>query len=450
MQKRPNILILMTDQQRPDMAGFLGNTVVRTPTLDALAKDAVIFDNAYTPSPVCVPARPCIAAGKLPKNAGCMSYGDDIPPNSMTFARVFSQHAYHTVVCGKLHHDGPDQNQGWNYRIGLDNPISNKYIEGLIEEESDRYPRRNDWWPWKKEVQMAGIGRSPYMIRDEMAVDGACHIIERHFAPTYANPHANNPLLLKVSLTAPHYPFVTDKDLFEYYYDRVNPFIDEQASPHPRLSVDALPTGVEVTNEEVRRATAAYYGMTETVDQLFARVVKQLADVGQDIDDWIVVFMSDHGEMLGEHAVWMKYKYYESSVRVPLFIRWPKHFKPSHIDENVNLCDLFATLCDMSGLEYPDDLDSRSLKPLLKGDSSSWDNETISQLDDTVMIKRDALKYLFFEDGSDEVLFDLKRDPSENQDFAKDPNYSDAMEVFRIRLSELGYDSPAQTQPVLN
>ncbi|WOO39932.1 sulfatase-like hydrolase/transferase [Rubellicoccus peritrichatus] len=436
----PNILILMTDQQRPDAAGFLGNSVVRTPTLDALARDAVVFDNAYTPSPVCVPARPCIAAGKLPQTAGCLSYGDDIPAGSMTFPRVFSQHAYHTVVCGKLHHEGPDQYQGWNLRVGLDNAIGAPYVSGLINEEQKKYPPRDDWWPWKKEVQMAGPGRSLYLFRDEMAVDGACHILEQHFTPTYSSPHANKPLMLKVSLTLPHYPYLTDEKLFQYYYDRVSLFVDEQPSPHPRLSVDALPTGTELSIEEVRRATAAYYGMTEKADQLFARVVNQLKQVGQDIDDWIVVFMSDHGEMLGEHAVWMKYKFYESSVRVPFFIRWPKHFHPSHVSQNVNLCDLFSTLCDLAGFDCPQDLDSRSLEPLLEGKYENWINETISQLDDAVMIKQDSLKYIFFGDGSDEVLFDLSRDPSENRDFAKEPEYQEAIKAFRRRLSQLGYN----------
>src|SRR5690606_36886126 len=119
-------------------------------------------------------------------------------------------------------------------------------------------------------------------------------------------------------------------------------------SPHPRMSTDALPVGEARTADQVRTATAAYYGMTETADELFGQVIEKMRALGQDPDEWIIDFCSDHGEMLGEHAVWMKYKFYESSVRVPFFIRWPKKLPARRIDANVNLCDSFATLCSLA------------------------------------------------------------------------------------------------------
>ena len=145
--------------------------------------------------------------------------------------------------------------------------------------------------------------------------------------------------------------------------------------------------------------------------------------------------------MLGEHGIWEKQKFFEASGRVPLIIRWPNSFEGGKvINENVNLCDLFATLCDLAGLPTPEGLDSRSLVPLLNGDTSNWSNETVSQFQEhNVMIKQDHLKYQYYGPDAPEVLFDLNNDPSENTDFIDDPAYADSLVKFRARLAELGH-----------
>ena len=107
MKKRPNILFLMSDEHRADVAGFAGNEVVRTPVLDELARTGVVFTNAYTPAPICVPARQCLASGQLPKTCGCEGW-TDLQPGYRTFAREFSRYAYNTCCSGKLHHMGQD------------------------------------------------------------------------------------------------------------------------------------------------------------------------------------------------------------------------------------------------------------------------------------------------------------------------------------------------------
>lgn len=113
MTDRPNVLFLMDDEHRADVLGYAGDDVVRTPTLDRLADEGVVFENAYTPAPRCVPARQCLAAGQLPDSCGCRRYGDDLPLRTRTFARQFTEHGYHTVAAGKLHHPGWDKLQDW-------------------------------------------------------------------------------------------------------------------------------------------------------------------------------------------------------------------------------------------------------------------------------------------------------------------------------------------------
>jgi choline-sulfatase len=190
---------------------------------------------------------------------------------------------------------------------------------------------------------------------------------------------------------------------------------------------------------------AAYYAMVETIDALYGTVLDTIESVGQDLDDWIVIYCSDHGEMLGEHGIWEKQKFFEGSVRVPLIVRWPARFAQGRVvEENVSLCDLFATLCDLAGLPIPAGLDSRSLVPLMRGDASTWENEAVSQFGPTnLMIKRDQLKYQYYGPDMPEVLFDLDADPGETRNWIDEPGYAKHVEAFRQRLAELGHGPEA-------
>lgn len=438
-----NVLILMTDEHRAGVAGFAGDSIVRTPYLDALARDAVVFDNAYTPSPICVPARQSIAAGIHPRRLGVERMGEDLEPGHMTFARRFSQFGYQTAVCGKLHHMGVDQMQGWRRRIGGDLDVGSSYIADKDYESFGRFEEPMKWkWSMLDELRKAGIGHNPLADEDEFSVIGASNFIRRFFIdPFYSRSTPDTPLMLKVSLNEPHYPFATERrDLFEYYYNRVT-VADGERFDHEFLggSFVARP-GLEITEREARSAVAAYYAMVETADARLGRVVDALEDAGQDLDDWIVVYMSDHGEMLGDHGVWEKQKFFEESVRVPFFIRSPRDFPPRHVKANVNLVDLFATLCELTDVEAPDGLDSRSLVDLMDGNRDGWSDESISQFGGTnLMIKQGALKYSCYSGHGAEVLFDLDCDPGELRNVVSEPAYEAAVTGFRSRSLEIGF-----------
>ena len=445
-QRHPNILFLMTDEHRPDLAGWAGNPVIRTPNLDRLAKDSVIFDHAYTPSPICIPARQCLMSGQLPRTCGCQVFGEDLPPFYPTFARTFSDHTYHTVCCGKLHHNGPDQMQGWLRRIGRDCRITERFVPGLDMEELSRVriSQADHRWTNAKEVQRSGPGHARNTVDDEYTLQGALDILEEIFqSPYYDKPQQNQPLLLKVSFVLPHYPYFCREDLFKYYLNRVPIYGAEQPlSGHPYLDTKHLKIGTDVTLREVQRTTAAYYAMVETVDGYIGQILEKLKETGQNPDDWIILFTSDHGEMLGEHGIWAKHKFYESSVRVPLFLRFPKRFAPRHVSENVNLCDLYATLCDLCGIPIPSGLDSRSLTGLMDGSQDDWDDESISQyLGEYLMIKKGPLKYQYYGPDMPPVLFDLEKNPSETINYIHAPEYQEVIEAFKQRSAELGFGS---------
>ncbi len=452
---RPNILFLMSDQHRANIAGYAGDAVVRTPVLDDLARTGVVFNNAYTPAPICIPARQSMAAGQLPRTCGCEVFGEDLAPGHMTFARRLSQYGYATVACGKLHHNGSDQMQGWTRRIGDGMSVRHDFIEGRNLEAMRDLPLPTEHkWTQAKEVKRAGIGRGPINGHDAYTLDGALRFVENFFTdPYYDRAIATRPLMLMVSFVRPHVPFLTTHDRFTYYLNRVTPYVNETACDHPFLSSRAVKPGVDVSEREIRRATAAYYGMVEGIDQDYGRVLQALEHIGQDLDDWIIIYTSDHGEMLGEHTLWEKTKFFEGSVKVPLIIRLPGGADAGRIvEENVNLCDLFATICELTDVPVVDGLDSRSLAPLLNGNSANWDNETVSAYGGThlgheenfdryenLMIKRDHLKYQYYGREMPEVLFDLSRNPEETINFVGDPRYSDVLANFRARRGELGY-----------
>ena len=453
--QRPNILFLMSDQHRADIAGYAGDDIARTPTLDELARAGLVFSNAYTPAPICIPARQSMAAGQLPRTCGCEVFGEDLAPGHMTFARRLSQFGYATVACGKLHHNGTDQMQGWTSRIGAGMNVRHDFIEGRNLDAFRNLPLATEHkWTQAKEVKRAGIGEGPVNGHDAYTLDGALRFVENFFAaPYYDRATPKRPLMLMLSFVRPHVPFLSTRDKFTYYLNRVKPYLNECAFDHPFLGSKAVAPGADVSEREIQRATAAYYGMVEGMDDDYGKVLAALEHVGENLDDWVIIYTSDHGEMLGQHQLWEKTKFFEGSVKVPLIIRLPGGANAGRVvEENVNLCDLFATICDLVDVPVVDGLDSRSLVPLLNGDNSSWDNETVSHYGGThlgheadferyenLMIKRDALKYQYYGRAMPEVLFDLSANPEETINFVDDPRYSDSLAAFRKRRAELGY-----------
>jgi choline-sulfatase len=298
---------------------------------------------------------------------------------------------------------GSEQMQGWTRRIGMEMEVNWNH-RGLDNRTKDQFqgPRP---WHISKELERAGRGCSPYEIEDRYAVDGACHFIREYFtSPFYERKLAHRPLLLKVSLNQPHYPFCCQKELIDKYEDLVP---DPDLRPiHPHPALNGHPGPIDAPPAQVRRARAAYYGMIEQADRQFERVIKSLESTGQNLNNWVVVFTSDHGELLGDHHHWWKHKLLEKSVRVPLFIRTPTSKRNIDCDRVVSLCDLYATLCELAGVTVPPGLDSRSLIPLLNGDNT-WGNIALSEVFGKYrMVVESHYKYVLSKDG-DRALFDM-------------------------------------------
>lgn len=201
--------------------------------------------------------------------------------------------------------------------------------------------------------------------------------------------------------------------------------------------------GEDVTFREAHRATAAYYGMVEWLDGQYGRVIDYLEHLNV-LDDFIVIYLSDHGEMLGEKGIWEKQQYFDASARVPFSIWSPRHFEGGRtVHENVSLVDLFPTLCDLAHVPIPEGLDGRSVVPLAKGDSEGWPDTVYSELwkiqnGPSEMIKQGNLKFFRFnEQPWPDQLFDLESDPGETKNLVEDPAYAADLARLKAELDRL-------------
>ncbi len=468
--QRPHVLILMSDEHRADVAGFAGDPMARTPTLDWLAEGGVVFNNAYTPSPICIPARQCILAGQYPPTCGCEGW-IDLPERYATYPAQFGRYGYRTVAFGKMHLLGRDQLQGWQSRPAgdiicsiIDDPVVTGLDKAQVPGDDPLDCPNSLKWSDEKELRRAGPGRS--RPADRRAAEAAVDWIDERFVGTWYDRHTpHTPTMLYLGLHDPHYPYLCREDLFRYYLPRMRGYAVEQPFDHPFLGLSPWPprplqAGVDVPQRAVQRARASYYGQVETVDEHCGRVLNALRKAGEDLDQWIIVYLSDHGDQLGEHGVWEKQKFFEGSVRVPMVIRAPAYLPQStSVDANVSLCDLFPTLCELAGIPIPDGLDGHSLVPLMRGEAECRAEEEVcsfflQQGYRNVMIKRGTLKYQWYEHERQgilpEVLFDLAQDPHETINRIDDASMASQVRRFREQLAALGYGPHATGSNVLH
>ena len=394
---RPNVLVVMFDQVAPTALGAYGNRTVKTPTVDALARSGVVFDAAYSNSPLCTPARYCMMTGQLPSATRGYDNAAYLASTIPTFAHYARAEGYRTVLDGKMHFVGPDQLHGFEERRTTDvYPADFGWTPNWLQPDE-----RIDWWFHNMDsVTQAGVAEvtSQLLFDDEVGHQGLRALQD------LARDPDERPWLLVVSFTHPHDPYVTRRRYWDLYEQDSIPMPvvgadDVPLDPHTeRLRKVSAMDEVHVTDTDIRRARRAYYGNVSYLDEWTNRLMSTLNALGE-AEDTVVVLLADHGDMLGERGLWYKMNFFEDSARVPLIVHQPSRFKPRRVAAPVSLVDVLPTLCDLVGADLSQSVDAlpgRSLLALCEtGEDRSGVREVVGEymgegaIAPIVMIRRD-------------------------------------------------------------
>ncbi|MBL9216485.1 MAG: sulfatase-like hydrolase/transferase [Opitutaceae bacterium] len=347
---RPNILLVMTDQHDPAIAGFAGDPVVHTRHLDALARQSVRFTAAACTAPACTPSRMSMLTAKEVHR--CAGWGNHwiIFPEHVTWPGHFAAHGYRTCLVGKMHYGGRDQMQGFQ-----DRPY------GDLRHGLGHQPDPLAMFPGYAGPRSGGVSEVPESLMQDVVVtrETLAYVLEHEAAGT------GQPWFVCASYGRPHSPYTAPGRYLRRYRDRVPPPPDGGAVPDEPLAAKVAETYRGLQPDEIRRGREGYYAALDFVDDCIGELLDGLRKQGL-LENTIVIYTSDHGEMLGNHGLWAKTVYYQRSVGVPLLLSGPGIAAGAHeVAHPVSLMDLFPTTCELAGLPVPEGLDGRSLAAVL-------------------------------------------------------------------------------------
>jgi len=454
VSQRPNVLVVMSDQHDPMRSSTYGHPIVKTPTMDRLAREGVTFRHAYCNTPLCAPGRFSFMTGRYVHHHGAWDNSTPHRSDLATWAHRLRALGYDAVLAGKMHFLGADQLHGFRAQLATDLHAGQRHaIYGWREEDGPISPTA-EW----RHVAESGPGTSSVIEVDER-VEAAALAYLREPA------RREGPWALCVGFIAPHDPWHVPEPYFSRYY----PHVDMPSVPSGH--VENQPAAARVlrgrhrmagpfADDEIRRTRAAYYGMTTRLDEQIGRLLDCLDAQGL-AENTVVVYTSDHGEMLGEHGLWRKSNFYEQSARVPLQMRLPdRRWAGRWVDESVSLVDLTATLLDLAGAPADAladaELDGVSLLPSLRGELP-WRDEVFAEYlahgndRPRAMLRCGHWKlcygYVAGEPPQLE-LYDLSADPGEFENLAGRPEHAAVERTLLSRLLE-HWDPAAIEQAVL-
>jgi len=437
----PNILWLCTDQQRYDTLGVTGNTFVRTPNLDRLAAEGVLFDRAYCQNPLCTPSRASFLTGRYPRTTRARQNGQGIPADEVLVTRLLADAGYLCGLAGKLHlspchpsvcpvterriDDGYAEFH-WSHHPFPDWP-GNEYIHWLHERGVAFGRQPSELTPYVQSGMPAEYHQTTW------CASKAVEFIERAAS-------GGRPWLFSFNCFDPHPSFDPPRQFLERYLPRLDdiPLPDyrpgelDDKPPHQkrnrermRFAVAGTPIPAPQTDRDHRLVRAAYWAMVDLIDAQVGRMLEALDRTGQR-DNTLVIFMSDHGEMLGDHGLYLKGGYfYEHAVHMPLIVAWQGRFRAGRRSRAlVEFTDLAPTLLEAAGLDRGTGMQGRSFWPLLIGAAPLHEHredvyaECLNSHEperglDLGMVRTDRWKLVVVHGEDAGELYDLKDDPSE-------------------------------------
>lgn len=463
--KRPNVLLLMADELRADALGFSGNTVVATPNLDTLASESQHFTAAYTASPECTPARAALLTGRYAPSTGVRTNDNTLRAEEVTLPEVLSRHGYTTAMIGKLHLQRTHLGEAFfNWFSSL---TSWRFRSGFFDEEL--LTRNGFSWRYQAFVEEnLGVPYEGWRVPTETLVEVGDYDLKigTHAMPSHLTEEAwiadraiefltrrsqsNAPWFLLVSMSKPHSPYLipppyadlhkaSDMELPSTFHP-ANAF--EQGRPRGRNTIrDA---------RILREVIAHYYGAVTLVDHEMGRVLTKLQKLGLK-DDTLIIFVSDHGNMLGERSRIFKGLMYEASARVPLLIRLPVDEHRWALDTAApnDLTAILPTVLQIAEIPVPARVQGRSLldPPVFSATHNEpTDRMAFSTLDDDMVVWRNfkLIEPIARTDATSPAeLYDLASDPYEQHNLhgqlptkAIEQKLSTALATWRTRVSD--------------
>lgn len=383
----PNIVLISTDQQRFDMVAAAGNPAVSTPHLDRLAAQGALFENCYVQNPVCSPSRASLMTSTYVSTHGLYENGVDIDPDTRVFSKDLAEAGYDCGLVGKFHlsscFDGrtePRLDDGFRVFRWAHDPYP-----GSSENAYHRWLRSRRPELYERALEDRGLF-------DSMPTEAhySHWIAEETISFLRTDRRADQPFFFVANFFDPHHGFGAPEEYIRRYDDVELPPIntrDGELDDKPEIQRLAserrgggLPSYVEHTEQELREVRTAYYAMVSLVDDEVGRILDALDEEGL-AENTIVVFTSDHGELLGDHQLLRKGPFmYDCSVRVPLIVRWPGVVaEGTRRTELVQWVDLAPTFLDVAGLDRPRQMQGESLTPLLRGEEVGWRDWALSQ-----------------------------------------------------------------------
>lgn len=441
MSKKPNVLLIMTDQQRPDTLGFRGQTPCKTPNIDRIAAEGVSFDNTITPCPLCLPSRASLFTGLYPTQNDMMS-------NQTGYLKTcemldhFRANGYQINYAGKWHMgegnigDFTDRHAGDSTKKYSRWCLDHGLIDGwMFNDPATRTTREPSMSIPKVHRQDLPADKTNEAYVTDIALD------------MIRSRDKEKPFFQIVSYNGPHPPFMIPEPYFSMY-DPADVPMPKNFGPssgehnvHCESFYRDLFNDHGVEFDQWRASYAVYWGFVTMIDDFVGQVIDAMTAEGL-MDDTIIIYTSDHGENLGAHGLWQKMVPFEESIRVPLIIRAPGSWQPSRNKTPASLVDVAPTLADLCGLpansEWPGrgiwatdpTKNDRPAQFAMHRPIGDWMNVT-----DWRMIKADGFKYIWHRGMSDE-LFDLNADPGEVENIAHLPTYKARLTSLKTELGQ--------------
>jgi arylsulfatase len=444
--KQPNILFLMDDQHRGDWLGAAGAKWMITPNLDRLAHNGVLFRRAYTSTPSCLPARAAVLTGMSPWGHGSLGYVPIPERYACEMPRVFTEAAWRTCAIGKNHFSPPRNPHGYQTVI-LGEPNTRPLAEVCDYRAwfDGKAPGHTPFEGWRSGNDQRGGISYPLDEKLHLATWTADQAVQ--FLKT---PPDTKPWFLKVSFINPHTPLNAPKRWYDRYAgaDIPSPAIGDWAqkeygSVQTSFAKHAEATRGDVPEDELRATRRSYAAAISFVDEQIGRILTALKERGE-LEDTLILFTADHGDLMGDHLVYRKTFPYEGSVNVPMIVRWPsslglkaKRGQVRH--ELAELRDVFPTFLDAAALPRPASVEGMSLLDILRGKPGRkvLDLEHAScyaPKDGWVALMDERYKYIYFEHTGQQQLFDLSRDPTEVNNLADQPSSAKLVKQWRQKM----------------